>query len=119
MKEKSKIIAESLSSAAGRRKLADSMREPLGSLFRPRYPDIGKKLMMVEELPEGAYALYEFARTRGAIVILEEHDLPADSVRGMSRYAVLCEMDGISWEYLKEQLEPARPGTAIHIREEV
>jgi len=51
------IIAQSLESPQGRVALAQAMVEPIRRALE--YQAVGRKLLMVDELPQGAYARYE------------------------------------------------------------
>ena len=51
------IIADALSTPEGRIALASAMVEPLRRSME--YSSIGRQLMMVDELPQGAFASYE------------------------------------------------------------
>ena len=51
------IIAQSLESPQGRVTLAQAMVEPIRRALE--YQAVGRKLLMVDELPQGAYARYE------------------------------------------------------------
>lgn len=51
------IVAQALETDEGRAALAQSMVEPIRRSLE--YQSIGRKLLMVDELPEGALARYE------------------------------------------------------------
>ena len=51
------LIAQSLSTVEGRKALGQAMVEPIRRSLE--YQSIGRKLLMVEELPQGAYARYQ------------------------------------------------------------
>src|SRR3990172_2901217 len=51
------LIAQALESPEGRVALAQAMVEPIRRALE--YQAVGRKLLMVDELPQGAYARYE------------------------------------------------------------
>jgi hypothetical protein len=55
--ERELLIAQSLESPEGRVALAQAMVEPIRRALE--YQAVGRKLLMVDELPQGAYARYE------------------------------------------------------------
>jgi uncharacterized protein with von Willebrand factor type A (vWA) domain len=56
-RKKSTVIADALASAEGRAALAQSMVEPIRRSLE--YQAVGRKLLMVDELPQGTLARYE------------------------------------------------------------
>lgn len=67
---KNKIISEFIKTAAGRRKLAASMIQPLRS--RRDYTAVGRKTFLVEQIPDGALPIYDRDPEAVAYVIGEE-----------------------------------------------
>ena len=67
---KNAIISEYIKTAAGRRKLAASMIQPLRS--RRDYTAVGRKTFLVEQLPDGALPIYDRDPEAVAYVIGEE-----------------------------------------------
>ena len=51
------LIAQALETPEGRVALAQAMVEPIRRALE--YQAVGRKLLMVDELPQGAYARYE------------------------------------------------------------
>lgn len=56
-RQREQLIAEALETPEGRQALASAMVEPIRRAIG--YQAIGRKLLMVDELPQGAYASYE------------------------------------------------------------
>jgi len=67
---KQQIIADYLKTASGRAKLAASMVQPLR--LRRDYTSVGRKTFLVEQLPDGAHAIYDKDPNVTAYVIGEE-----------------------------------------------
>ena len=55
--EKELVVSAALDSSEARKALAEVMIEPIKTSWQ--YEDIGRKLLMVDELPQGAFAKYE------------------------------------------------------------
>jgi len=55
--EKEFLISEALMTDSGRTALAQAMCEPISRALD--YQGVGRRLLMVDELPEGAHARYE------------------------------------------------------------
>jgi len=69
-KDKSKIIAQYISTGAGRQRLAASMIQPLRR--RRDYTSVGRKAFYVEQLPDGALPIYDKDPNVTAYVVGEE-----------------------------------------------
>lgn len=69
-KDKSKIIAQYISTGAGRQRLAASMIQPLRR--RRDYTSVGRKAFYVEQLPDGALPIYDKDPSVTAYVVGEE-----------------------------------------------
>jgi hypothetical protein len=67
---KQRVIGELIKSQAGRSKLAASMTQPLR--LRRDYASVGRKTFLVEQLPDGALAIYDKDPDVAAFVVGEE-----------------------------------------------
>lgn len=67
---KLKMIERYIGTPAGRQKLAASMTQPIR--LRRDYEAVGRKFILVEQLPDGALALYDKDPDVAAYVIGEE-----------------------------------------------
>lgn len=74
------IIAQSLESPQGRVALAQAMVEPIRRALE--YQAVGRKLLMVDELPQGAYARYEKDVRALAFVLSRRGAVPDMIVEG-------------------------------------
>jgi len=74
------IIAQSLESPQGRVALAQAMVEPIRRALE--YQAVGRKLLMVDELPQGAYARYEKDVRALAFVLARRGAVPDMIVEG-------------------------------------
>jgi len=72
--EREMIIAQTLESPEGRVALAQAMVEPIRRALE--YQAVGRKLLMVDELPQGAYARYEKDVRATATVISRRGAVP-------------------------------------------
>ena len=66
-RQREELIAQALETPEGRQALASAMVEPIRRAMD--YQSIGRKLLMVDELPQGAYASYEKDTTVVAEVV--------------------------------------------------
>lgn len=80
LQEKEKAIAQLLSSAQGRKKLAQSMQLPLRR--RLDYMGVARKALLIEELPPGALPYYDKDPEVTAIVVPEQGTTPEQVVAG-------------------------------------
>lgn len=78
--EKEKVLASLLSTPQGRQKLAQSMQLPLRR--RLDYMAVGRKALMVEELPPGALPFYDRDPSVKAYVVSEQGTTPEEVVTG-------------------------------------
>jgi len=78
--EREMIIAQSLESPEGRVALAQAMVEPIRRALE--YQAVGRKLLMVDELPQGAYARYEKDVRALAFVLSRRGAVPDMIVEG-------------------------------------
>lgn len=74
------LIAQSLESPEGRVALAQAMVEPIRRALE--YQAVGRKLLMVDELPQGAYARYEKDVRQTATVISRRGGVPENMTEG-------------------------------------
>jgi len=74
------LIAQSLESPEGRVALAQAMVEPIRRALE--YQAVGRKLLMVDELPQGAYARYEKDVRAVAYVLARRGAVPDMIVEG-------------------------------------
>lgn len=72
--EREILIAQSLESEGGRVALAQAMVEPIRRALE--YQAVGRKLLLVDELPQGAYARYEKDVRATAFVISRRGGVP-------------------------------------------
>jgi hypothetical protein len=78
--EREMLIAQSLESPEGRVALAQAMVEPIRRALE--YQAVGRKLLMVDELPQGAYARYEKDVRAVAFVLARRGATPDMIVEG-------------------------------------
>lgn len=78
--EKEALIAQALESPEGRVALAQAMVEPIRRALE--YQAVGRKLLMVDELPQGAYARYEKDARATAWVISRRGAVPDMIIEG-------------------------------------
>jgi len=78
--EREAVIAQALETPAGRVSLAQAMVEPIKRALE--YQAIGRKLLMVDELPQGALARYEKDVASVAYVIARRGAVPDRIVEG-------------------------------------
>lgn len=78
--EKEALIAQALETPEGRVALAQAMVEPIRRALE--YQAVGRKLLMVDELPQGAYARYEKDVRATATVISRRGAVPDMIVEG-------------------------------------
>ena len=78
------IIAMALETAEGRTALAQAMVEPIKTSLM--YQAIGRKLMMVDELPQGALARYERDVAVKSYVIPKRGGVPSAEVEAEELY---------------------------------
>jgi len=78
--EREVLIAQSLESPEGRVALAQAMVEPIRRALE--YQAVGRKLLMVDELPQGAYARYEKDVRALAFVLSRRGAVPDMIVEG-------------------------------------
>lgn len=71
MREREKMIAAALETPEGRAALASAMVEPIRRSLD--YQGIGRKLLMVDELPQGAYATYEKSVVSAAKAVAKKY----------------------------------------------
>ena len=77
---KHEIISEFIKTGAGRQRLAGSMIAPLRK--RRDYTSVGRKALMVEQIPDGALPVYEKDPEVAAYVVGEEGDNVIAVVKG-------------------------------------
>jgi len=70
------LITQALNTTEGRQALAQAMVEPIRRKLE--YQSIGRKLLMVEELPQGALARYEKDVRSTAHVLVRRCNVPQD-----------------------------------------
>jgi len=80
VEEREFLIAQSLETNEGRLALAQAMVEPIRRALE--YQAVGRKLLMVDELPQGAYARYEKDVTQVAHVISRRGAVPDGITEG-------------------------------------
>ena len=78
--QKEALIAQALDTPEGRVALAQAMVEPIRRALE--YQAVGRKLLMVDELPQGAYARYEKDVRATATVISRRGAVPDMIVEG-------------------------------------
>jgi len=78
--ERETLIAQALDTPEGRVALAQAMVEPIRRALE--YQAVGRKLLMVDELPQGAYARYEKDVRATAIVISRRGGVPDEIIEG-------------------------------------
>jgi hypothetical protein len=78
--EKEALIAQALETPEGRVALAQAMVEPIRRALE--YQAVGRKLLMVDELPQGAYARYEKDVRSTAHVISRKGAVPDNITEG-------------------------------------
>lgn len=78
--QKEEVIAQALSTEEGRIALAQAMVEPIRRSLE--YQAVGRKLLMVDELPQGALARYERDVASVAYVIARRGGVPTQIVEG-------------------------------------
>jgi len=78
--QKEALIAQALDTPEGRVALAQAMVEPIRRALE--YQAVGRKLLMVDELPQGAYARYEKDVRATATVIARRGAVPDMIVEG-------------------------------------
>ena len=78
--EREMLIAQALDTAEGRVALAQAMVEPIRRALE--YQAVGRKLLMVDELPQGAYARYEKDVRSTAHVISRRGGVPDNITEG-------------------------------------
>lgn len=78
--EREAIIAQALETSEGRVALAQAMVEPIRRALE--YQAVGRKLLMVDELPQGAYARYEKDVKSVAQVISRRGGVPVEIQEG-------------------------------------
>ncbi len=78
--ERESLIAQALETPEGRVALAQAMVEPIRRALE--YQAVGRKLLMVDELPQGAYARYEKDVRSIAHVISRRGAVPDNIVEG-------------------------------------
>lgn len=78
--ERETVIAQALDTPEGRVALAQAMVEPIRRALE--YQAVGRKLLMVDELPQGAYARYEKDVRATAIVISRRGGVPDEIIEG-------------------------------------
>ena len=78
--EKEALIAQALETPEGRVALAQAMVEPIRRALE--YQAVGRKLLMVDELPQGAYARYEKDVRATATVIARRGAVPDMIIEG-------------------------------------
>jgi hypothetical protein len=74
------MIAQALDTPEGRVALAQAMVEPIRRALE--YQAVGRKLLMIDELPQGAYARYEKDVRVRAIVISRRGGVPDEIIEG-------------------------------------
>lgn len=88
--EKMKIIAQKVTSAAGRAELAGSMQQPLRE-YRD-YSAVGRRALLVDELPQGVEAYYDKDPDLTSYVVGEEGEDILQIVRGERVHVPLFEI---------------------------
>ena len=83
--QRESIIAMALETPEGRTALAQAMVEPIKTSLM--YQAIGRKLLMVDELPQGALARYERDVAVKSYVIPKRGAVPAEARLGPDRCA--------------------------------
>lgn len=78
--EREALIAQALETPEGRQVLAQAMVEPIRRALE--YQAVGRKLLMVDELPQGAYARYEKDVRQTAQVISRRGAVPDGITEG-------------------------------------
>jgi len=78
--QKETLIAQALDTPEGRVALAQAMVEPIRRALE--YQAVGRKLLMVDELPQGAYARYEKDVRATAVVVSRRGAVPDMIVEG-------------------------------------
>jgi hypothetical protein len=78
--ERESLIAQALDTPEGRVALAQAMVEPIRRALE--YQAVGRKLLMVDELPQGAYARYEKDVRATAYVIARRGAVPDMIIEG-------------------------------------
>ncbi len=78
--EREALIAQALETPEGRVALAQAMVEPIRRALE--YQAVGRKLLMVDELPQGAYARYEKDVRQTAFVISRRGAVPDGITEG-------------------------------------
>ncbi len=78
--ERDAILAEAISTEEGRYALAESMANPIQTSLL--YQSIGRKLLVVDPLPQGALARYEKDIDVPAVVISKRGAVPEVIVEG-------------------------------------
>jgi len=78
--EREALIAQALDTPEGRVALAQAMVEPIRRALE--YQAVGRKLLMVDELPQGAYARYEKDVRATAFVISRRGAVPDGIIEG-------------------------------------
>ena len=96
--QRTQLIAQALETDEGRVALAQAMVEPIRRALE--YQAVGRKLLMVDELPQGALPRYERDVRSVAHVISRRGGVPHEIQEGEEILVPLFEEDGRCWGVL-------------------